>query len=112
MDFLSADDVAALLRITRKRAYRALELGQVPAVKMGGRWRIPQAAWDRWYETQTAQRWPRYAARRARRLVPKQRSVKAVRMRVCGPKRVDPLSRARIVRHYAPDLDRQLQALQ
>lgn len=54
MDFLRADDVAALLHVTRKHAYRVMARGQVPAIKMGNYWRVPQAAWDQWYAGQTA----------------------------------------------------------
>jgi excisionase family DNA binding protein len=43
-------EVAPLLGVTTGRIYQLIGAGLIPAVRIGGSIRIPQAAWDTWLE--------------------------------------------------------------
>lgn len=45
---LSVEQVAALLGIGRTLAYNAVRKGEIPRVRVGGRWLIPRAALQAW----------------------------------------------------------------
>lgn len=45
---LSVEQVAALLGIGRTLAYNAVKRGEIPRVRVGGRWLIPRAALQAW----------------------------------------------------------------
>ena len=42
--FLTVNELAVLLRVSRRTAYVLVETGQVPSVRFGGSIRIPRAA--------------------------------------------------------------------
>ena len=46
--FLSVTDIAELLHVSRSRAYQLLSSGEVPNTRVGGRIRVPVAAWNEW----------------------------------------------------------------
>jgi excisionase family DNA binding protein len=50
--FLSLDDVATELGISRSQAYALVRNGDVPAVKIGGRgqWRVERVRLEQWIE--------------------------------------------------------------
>lgn len=48
--FLTPADVARLLGVTTRRVYQLLGAGELPGIRLGGRHRIPRAAWDAWLE--------------------------------------------------------------
>lgn len=45
---LSVEQVATLLNISRALAYGAVRRGEIPRVRVGGRWLIPRAALEAW----------------------------------------------------------------
>lgn len=45
---LSVEQVAALLGIGRTLAYNSVKRGEIPRVRVGGRWLIPRAALQAW----------------------------------------------------------------
>ena len=47
-DFMTLEEVAGYLRVTRKTIYRLLEGGKIPATKVGRQWRFDKAAIDKW----------------------------------------------------------------
>lgn len=47
-EFMTVDEVAHLLRVTKKTIYRLLERGDIPAVKVGRSWRFEKAAINEW----------------------------------------------------------------
>lgn len=46
--FLSVTEIAELLHVSRSRAYQLLSSGEVPNTRVGGRIRVPVAAWNEW----------------------------------------------------------------
>ena len=50
--FLRAAEVARELGISRNRVYQLMGGGVIPAVKIGRRWWVPVAAWERWVSSQ------------------------------------------------------------
>lgn len=50
-DCIPLDEVAARLDVHIDRLYAALASGEVPAVRIGSRWRVPRAAFERWWAT-------------------------------------------------------------
>ncbi len=50
--YLTADDVADMLRTTRGNVYLMCRRGRIPFVKQGRRTLIPRAAWDRFVADQ------------------------------------------------------------
>jgi nitrogen PTS system EIIA component len=45
-ELLTLSELAKLLRVSTRTAYRYVYDGTVPAVKVGGQWRIPRNALD------------------------------------------------------------------
>ena len=45
--FLTVDELADYLRVSRASAYRLVQGGKVPHVRVGGQWRIPRAELER-----------------------------------------------------------------
>jgi excisionase family DNA binding protein len=45
--FLRISEAARLLAMSRSAAYAAIRAGQIPAIRVAGKWRIPRAALDR-----------------------------------------------------------------
>jgi len=41
--FLTVDELATFLRVSRTTAYELVWSGKVPRLRVGGRWRIPRA---------------------------------------------------------------------
>jgi excisionase family DNA binding protein len=41
--FLTVDELATYLRVSRTTAYELVWSGKVPRLRVGGRWRIPRA---------------------------------------------------------------------
>jgi len=50
-EFLSVPEAAALLRIGERTAYKVVRDGEVPAIKVGGQWRIHRPTLMRWAES-------------------------------------------------------------
>jgi len=42
-DFLTVDELAAYLRVSRSQAYALVWAGKVPAFQVGRSWRVPRA---------------------------------------------------------------------
>jgi excisionase family DNA binding protein len=49
---MTTREVLAYLRVTPRTVYRLIREGDLPAVRMGGRWRFRRADLDRWLERQ------------------------------------------------------------
>jgi len=49
-EFMTVEEVAHLLRVTKKTIYRLLERGDIPAAKVGRSWRFEKAAIDEWVQ--------------------------------------------------------------
>jgi len=47
-EFVTVEEVAHFLRVTKKTIYRLLERGDIPAVKIGRSWRFDKAAINEW----------------------------------------------------------------
>jgi excisionase family DNA binding protein len=45
--FLTVDELAVFLRVSRSTAYNLVWRGEVPCVRVGGAWRIPRAELER-----------------------------------------------------------------
>lgn len=52
--FLKVSDIAALLGVSPRRVYQLVRSRQVPALRIGGRIRIPALAWQKWIEQASA----------------------------------------------------------
>jgi excisionase family DNA binding protein len=46
--FLTAEEVAAYLRVDRYTIYRLVSKGKIPGFKVGRQWRFKQSILDRW----------------------------------------------------------------
>ena len=51
-EYLKVPEVAKVLRIARSRAYELVAEGQIPAVRIGRRVRVPRHELDRWLADQ------------------------------------------------------------
>jgi len=51
--FLTVDELADYLRVSRSMAYKLVQGGNVPRVRVGGQWRIPRAELERQLAEQT-----------------------------------------------------------
>ena len=47
-EFITVEELARYLRVTRKTIYRQLKEGKIPATKIGRQWRFDRASIDRW----------------------------------------------------------------
>ena len=45
--FLTVDELADYLRVSRSMAYKLVQGGNVPRVRVGGQWRIPRTELER-----------------------------------------------------------------
>jgi excisionase family DNA binding protein len=45
--FLRITEAARLLSMSRSAAYQAIYAGQIPAIRVAGKWRVPRAALER-----------------------------------------------------------------
>jgi excisionase family DNA binding protein len=54
-EFLDARDLAPKLGRTVTRVYQLMQAGEIPAVKIGGRLRVPVKAWDEWMAQKIAE---------------------------------------------------------
>lgn len=50
--FLTTREVQACLRVTPRTIYRLIESGELPAVRVGRRWRFRQRDLDEWFDRQ------------------------------------------------------------
>jgi excisionase family DNA binding protein len=48
--FLRISEAARLLSMSRSAAYQAIRAGQLPSVRVAGKWRVPRAALERLLE--------------------------------------------------------------
>ena len=46
--FMTVDELAEYLRVTKRTVYRLLKTGSIPAVKVGHKWRFDRKAIDNW----------------------------------------------------------------
>ena len=53
LELLRPKDVAPLLGVTTSRIYQLIQAKQLPAIKVGGAYRIPRRAWERWLEARS-----------------------------------------------------------
>jgi excisionase family DNA binding protein len=51
---LTVEEVALRVRLSTKTVYRAIWAGELEAVKVRGRWRVPEAAVWRWIGVEAA----------------------------------------------------------
>ncbi len=49
---LTIPEVAALLRISEKSAYKLAQAGELPAFKVGNQWRLRRVELDAWIDDQ------------------------------------------------------------
>ena len=47
-DILTIREVAEMLKLTEKTAYRLVSEGEIPGFKVGGSWRFSQKELERW----------------------------------------------------------------
>jgi len=48
--FLRITEAARLLSMSRSAAYQAIYAGQIPAIRVAGKWRVPRAALEQLLE--------------------------------------------------------------
>ena len=48
--FMTLTEAAGILRISKRTILRMIQKGQVPALKVGGQWRIRESQLKRWAE--------------------------------------------------------------
>lgn len=48
-------ETARLLRVSYQTAWRLIKAGELPAVRIGGQWRIDLGALEEWFERQLSQ---------------------------------------------------------
>ncbi len=53
MDFICIEDLAKMLGVRRTRAYELVKQRVIPSVRIGGRIRIPRAAYAAWIDQQS-----------------------------------------------------------
>lgn len=46
MEYLSIDEVASRLHVSRKTVYMLVKEGKIPAIRIGVQWRIPESFID------------------------------------------------------------------
>jgi excisionase family DNA binding protein len=51
-DILTIRDVAEMLKLTEKTAYRLVSGGELPGFKVGGSWRFRKSEIDKWIREQ------------------------------------------------------------
>ncbi len=53
---MSVKEVASFLRIREQTAYRLVQQGKIPAVKIGGQWKVMSDHLDRMFEEMLAEK--------------------------------------------------------
>jgi len=48
MEFITVDEIAEYLRISRMTVVRMIEKGELPALKIGRQWRIQKEDFEKW----------------------------------------------------------------
>jgi excisionase family DNA binding protein len=51
---MTVKEIAALLRVSPQTLYKMLELGEIPAVKVGSQWRFDREKIKSWIEGQSS----------------------------------------------------------
>lgn len=51
-DVLTIKEAAALLELAEKTVYAEAQVGEIPAFKIRGQWRIKRAEFDQWIDAQ------------------------------------------------------------
>jgi excisionase family DNA binding protein len=54
-EFLTTGDVAYALGVTTGRIYQLIAEGKLPAVRIGGRVRVPRDLWEQWLSEKKAE---------------------------------------------------------
>lgn len=54
--FLTIDELASYLKISRETIYKMAQKGSIPAVKVGAQWRFDQNDIDNWLENNRNQK--------------------------------------------------------
>lgn len=54
--FLTIDELASYLKISRETIYKMAQKGSIPAVKVGVQWRFDQSDIDNWIENNRNQK--------------------------------------------------------
>jgi excisionase family DNA binding protein len=52
MRYLTVEDVASVLKVKPKTAWKYLKSGQIPAFRVGGRWRVNETDLETWISLQ------------------------------------------------------------
>ena len=48
--FFTLDEVAEILRVSKRTIHRMIQQRKMPAFKVGGQWRIPETRFRQWIE--------------------------------------------------------------
>lgn len=48
--FFTLDEVAEILRVSKRTIHRMIQQRKMPAFKVGGQWRIPETRFREWIE--------------------------------------------------------------
>jgi excisionase family DNA binding protein len=51
-EVLTIKEVAALLKLAEKTVYAMAQIGEIPAFKIRGQWRIKRTEFDQWIDAQ------------------------------------------------------------
>ena len=52
-ELMTLEEIGSYLRFTRKTIYRLLKQGDIPAIKIGNKWRFKKTAVDEWLQKYT-----------------------------------------------------------
>ena len=63
--YLSIEEVARHFGFNASTVYRLVERGELPALKIGGRWRFSRELLDRWVADRVTMKWLKAAGRKA-----------------------------------------------
>lgn len=61
-DVLSVEEAAKRLGLSRGSAYKAVRAGEIPSIRVGGRWLIPRLAFERFLKVSRDPQPPREAS--------------------------------------------------
>ena len=51
--FLTLDEAAAMLQVSKRTLHRLIRRKEMPGLKVGAQWRIPQSGFLKWVEEST-----------------------------------------------------------
>ena len=51
--FLTLDQAAAMLQVSKRTLHRLIRRREIPGLKVGAQWRIPENGFLKWVETRT-----------------------------------------------------------